>query len=83
MGIFWKVVFVKFAENQSALTKELVYTIGWKKKNWIKLGLIDLPKFGVGAPTPAIYNEYWETWLKLVMLENLQACFYLETIWVS
>ena len=32
------------------------YPVGWKKKNCIKLGLIDLPKFGGGglSPNPAL-----------------------------
>ena len=54
--------------------------IGWKNRNWIKLGFIDLPKFAGGglSPIPAISFclafDYWKTWLKLVMLENLEAC---------
>ena len=29
--------------------------------------------------------DYWETWLKLVMLENLQACFFdcLQELWIN
>ena len=53
-----------------------------KYKNWVKLELIDLPKFGGGglSPTPALSYALSsliieKTWLKLVMLENLQACF--------
>ena len=47
--------------------------------NWIKLdqigsNLIKLLKLGVGALWLVIF-DYWKTWLKLVMLENLQACF--------
>ena len=55
-----------------------------KYKNWVKLELIDLPKFGGGglSPTPALSFALSsliieKTWLKLVMLENLQACFLL------
>jgi hypothetical protein len=60
-----------------------VVQIGSKKiKNWIKLGFIDLPKFGSGGlagacslPYPfLVIFDYWETWLKLVMLEHIQAC---------
>ena len=51
-----------------------------KYKNLFRLGL----KFGGGGPPTLPYYilclvifEYWKTWLKLVMLENLQACFIL------
>ena len=51
------------------------YPIRWKSKNCFKLGLIDL------SPHPCpilclVIFDYWKTWLKLVMLENLQACFF-------
>ena len=39
------------------------------KKNCVKLGLTDLPKFGVPHPCPIlclVIFDYWETWLKLV-----------------
>jgi hypothetical protein len=29
------------------------------------------------SPTPALSFDYWETWLKLVMLEHVQACLYM------
>ena len=56
-----------------------------RRKKCIKLGLIDPPKFGDwGLPPPLsclilclVIFYYWETWLKLVMLEHLQACFLL------
>jgi hypothetical protein len=34
------------------------------------------------SPTPAL-SDHWKTWLKLVMLENLQACFYLGLLYGS
>ena len=45
--------------------------------------LMKLLKLGGGglSPTPTLFFDllnifdYWKTWLKLVMLENLQACF--------
>ena len=41
----------------------------------VTLGSIDLPNLGV-KPLPCLVNfDYLETWLKLVMLENLQGCF--------
>ena len=34
MGIFWKVVSVRFAQNESALTNELVYKL--LNGDWVK-----------------------------------------------
>ena len=55
--------------------------------NWIKLDQI-VETWGWGlVPHPylifcLVIFDYWKTWLKLVMLENLQACFsyFLATI---
>ena len=54
------------------------YPIRFRNKNWIKLGLIDLSKL---VPQPCsilclVIFDNWKTWLELVMLENLQACFF-------
>ena len=48
-----------------------------KEKNCLKMGLIYLAKFGGGGltPTPTLTFSYWKTWLTLVMLEHVQACF--------
>jgi hypothetical protein len=51
--------------------------------NWIKSSQngsnrILLPNFGGGAwpPPLSFVFDYWETWLMLVMLEHVQACFF-------
>ena len=47
------------------------------KLDQIGSNLITLLKLGGGgmSPTPALSFDYWKTWLKLVLLENLQAFF--------
>ena len=48
------------------------------KKNCIKLGLTDLPCPALPCPNILclVIFDNWETWLKLAVLEHVQACLY-------
>ena len=56
---------------RSVGSKEVKLDQNWTAKIW-GWGLVPLP-------CPILYLvifDYWKTWLKLVMLENFQACFF-------
>ena len=47
----------------------------WIKLNQTGLNQFSLPKLGL-TPTPILFFDYWETWLMLVTIEHVQACWF-------